>query len=273
MNPKELTVIEHIEELRSRLVVTAFFFVLALVGSFFLTEPIIKFIQESDEAAQFTLNAFAPTDPLAVFLKVMFIVAFVFTSPVLLYQLWSFITPGLLETERKATLKYIPYSFFLFILGLAFAYFVLFPYVMGFMSSLSNNLEIQQTIGINQFFSFLLTLTLPFGIVFQLPVVTLFLARIGVLNPALMVKFRKYSYFVLFVLAAILAPPDFVSNLIVAIPLFILYEVSIVISKIGYKKFLVAEEQRQREEQEAAEQVRVEELLAEQRRQIEEMNK
>ncbi|KYG90956.1 twin-arginine translocase subunit TatC [Metasolibacillus sp. FSL H7-0170] len=273
MNPKELTVIEHIEELRSRLVVTAFFFVLALVGSFFLTEPIIKFIQASDEAAQFTLNAFAPTDPLAVFLKVMFIVAFIFTSPILLYQLWSFITPGLLETERKATLKYIPYSFLLFLIGIAFAYFVLFPYVMRFMMNLSNSLEIQPTLGIDNFFSFLLTLTLPFGVIFQLPVVTLFLARIGILNPALMVKFRKYSYFVLFVLAAILAPPDFISNLIVAIPLFILYEVSIVISKIGYKKFLAAEEQRQREEQEATQQIQVEALLAEQRRQMEEMNK
>lgn len=273
MNPKELTIIEHIEELRSRLVVTAFFFILALVGSFFLTEPIIKFIQNSDEATQFTLNAFTPTDPLAVFLKVMFIVAFVFTSPILLYQLWSFITPGLLETERKATLKYIPYSFLLFLLGIAFSYFVLFPYVMHFMMSLSNDLEIQQTIGINEFFSFLLTLTLPFGIVFQLPVVTLFLARIGVLNPMLMVKFRKYSYFVLFVLAAVLAPPDFVSNLIVAIPLFILYEVSIIISKVGYKKYLLAEEQRQQEEREAEEKRKIEELLAAQQRQIEEMNK
>lgn len=272
MNPKELTIIEHIEELRSRLLVTALFFVLALVGSFFLTEPIIKFVQGSDEASQFTLNAFTPTDPLAVFLKVMFIVALVLTSPILLYQLWSFITPGLHEKERKATLKYIPYAFFLFLLGISFSYFVLFPYVMNFMASLSTQLQINQTIGINEYFSFLLTLVLPFGIIFQLPVVTLFLARIGLLNPQLMVKFRKYSYFVLFVLAAILAPPDFVSNLIVAVPLFILYEISIIISRAGYKKYVAAEEMRKQEEQEAEQQMQVETLLAEQRRQIQEMN-
>lgn len=271
MNPKELTVIEHMEELRSRLFVTALFFVLALVGSFFLTEPIIKYIQIDGEAAQFTLNAFAPADTLAVFLKVMFSVAFVFTIPVLLYQLWSFITPGLLETERKATLKYIPYAFFLFLLGISFSYFVLFPYVMSFMTNLSSNLEIEQTIGINEYFSFLFTLVLPFGFVFQLPVVTLFLARIGLLNPALMVKFRKYSYFALFVLAAFLAPPDFVSNLIVAVPLFILYEVSIIISRAGYRKYVEAEEQRIREEQEREQQLQVEKLLAEQKRQIEEL--
>ncbi|MEO4055511.1 twin-arginine translocase subunit TatC [Solibacillus sp. CAU 1738] len=273
MNPKELTVLEHIEELRSRLVISAFFFVLALVGSFFLAKPIIKYIQFSDEAAQFTLNAFTPTDPLAVFLKVMFIIALVLTSPVLLYQLWSFITPGLHETERKATLKYIPYAFFLFLLGISFSYFVLFPYVMNFMMSLSSDLEIVQTIGINEYFSFLFKLVLPFGIIFQLPVVTLFLARIGLLNPELMAKFRKYSYFVLFVLAALLAPPDLISNLIVAVPLFILYEISIVISRIGYKKYVEAEEKRLREEQEVEQQLQVEVLLAEQRRQIEEMNR
>lgn len=272
MNPKELTVIEHIEELRSRLFVTALFFVLALVGSFFLTEPIIKFIQGSDEASQYTLNAFTPTDPLAVFLKVMFVVAFVLTSPILLYQLWSFITPGLHETERKATLKYIPFAFILFLLGIGFSYFVLFPYVMNFMMNLSSQLEIESTIGINEYFSFLFTLVLPFGIIFQLPVVTLFLARIGLLNPQLMVKFRKYSYFFLFVLAAFLAPPDLISNLIVAVPLFILYELSIVISRVGYKKYVDAEEMRQKEEQEAEQQFQVETLLAEQRRQIEEMN-
>ena len=272
MNPKELTVIEHINELRSRLFVTAVFFVIALIGSFFLTEPLIKFIQISDEASQFTLNAFNPTDPLAVFLKVMFVIAFVFCSPVLLYQIWSFITPGLHETERRATLKYIPYSFFLFLVGIAFSYFVLFPYVMDFMSGLSQDLEIAQTIGINEYFSFLFTLVVPFGVIFQLPVVTLFLARIGILDPQLMIKFRKYSYFVLFVLAAFLAPPDVVSNLIVAIPLFILYEVSIVISRVGYRKFLAAEEMRIREEQEAEQTMQVEQLLTEQRRQIEEMN-
>ncbi|MEG0472260.1 MAG: twin-arginine translocase subunit TatC, partial [Solibacillus sp.] len=261
MNPQERTVIEHFNELRSRLFITAIFFILALIGGFFVTEPIIHFIQHSDEASQFELHGFNPTDPLAVFLKVMFVVAFVFTSPVLLYQLWSFITPGLHETERKATLKYIPYSFLLFFAGISFSYFVLFPYVMNFMMKLSNDLEITQTIGINEYFNFLFSLVVPFGIVFQLPVVTLFLARIGVLNPELMVKFRKYSYFVLFVLAAVLAPPDLISNLIVAVPLFILYEFSIVISRVGYRKFVEAEEKRVKEEQEAAQTMQVEQLL------------
>ncbi|WP_431028206.1 twin-arginine translocase subunit TatC [Lysinibacillus sp. LZ02] len=273
MNPKELTVVEHMEELRSRLFVTAIFFVLALFIGFFTAEPIIQFIQYSEEAENLTLNAFKVTDPLTVYLQVTFIVAAVVTSPILLYQLWSFITPGLHETERKATLKYIPYSFFLFIGGIAFSYFVLFPFVMKFMMGLSQDLEIQQTIGINEYFSFLFKLLIPFGFLFQLPVVTMFLSRIGLLSPILMVKFRKYSYFVLLVISVLLAPPDFVSNVIIAIPLFLLYEISIMISRIGYRKYEIAEAKRIKEQEERERELKVEELLTEQRRQIEEMQK
>ncbi|CAM5206914.1 Sec-independent protein translocase protein TatC OS=Ureibacillus acetophenoni OX=614649 GN=tatC PE=3 SV=1 [Ureibacillus acetophenoni] len=273
MNPKELTVIEHIEELRNRLVVCAVIFVLSLFVGFYFAEPVIKFIQyRSIESEQLTLNAFNVTDPLAVYLQVTFLISLVITSPVILYQLWAFITPGLHESERKATLKYIPYAFLLFMGGLAFAYFVLFPSVLQFMMNLSERLEIQQTIGINKYFSFLFKLVVPFGFIFELPVVTLFLSRLGVLNPALMSKFRKYSYFVLFVIAVLLAPPDIVSYILISIPLFVLYEISIIIARIGYKKFLQAEEQRQQEEKEESQRQQVEALLAEQRRQIENMS-
>lgn len=90
-------------------------------------------------------------------------------------------------------------------------------------------------------FSLLIRLVVPFSILFQLPVVTLFVSRLGLINPKLMVKFRKYAYFVLIVISVLLAPPDLVSNIIIAIPLFILYEFSIVISRIGYRKYEVAE--------------------------------
>lgn len=273
MNPKELTVIEHIEELRKRLMICAIFLILALIVGFYLAEPIIRHIQYSEEAKQLTLNAFNVGDPLTVYLEITFIVALVITSPIILYQLWAFITPGLHETERKATLKYIPYAFLLFLAGLAFGYYVLFPNVMSFMMNLSERLDIQQTIGINEYFSFLFKLVVPFGLIFQLPVVMLFLARLGILNPQLMVKFRKYSYFVLFVLAVLLAPPDLISYILISVPLFILYELSIVIARVGYKKYLQAEELRIREEKEAAQRIQVEELLAEQHRQIEKMSR
>ena len=113
---------------------------------------------------------------------------------------------------------------------------------------LSGDLGITQTIGVNEYFNFLFQITIPFGIVFQLPVVIVFLARLGLINPSILVKIRKYAYFGLFVIAAFITPPDLMSHLFVTVPLFILYEFSIVISRVGYRKYLKAEQQRQIEE-------------------------
>jgi sec-independent protein translocase protein TatC len=272
MDTKQLTVLEHMEELRKRLFITAIFFVITLFVGFYTAKPIIKAIQLSEQAQQFTLNASNPSDPLTVYLSVAFLVGIVLVSPILLFQLWLFITPGLHDSERKATLKYIPYAFFLFLGGIAFSYYVLFPNVMRFMVTLSNDLSIETIVNINEYFSFLFKLVIPFGFIFQLPVLTLFLARIGILNPDLMVKFRKYSYFALFVIAVMLAPPDLISNILIAVPLFILYEASLVIARIGYRKFLIAEEMRAAEEKVEEQNQTVEALLAEQRRQIEQAN-
>lgn len=251
MNEKDLTLIEHIDEIRKRLMITVVFFVIAVLGSFFLAKPLIQFLQYSEEAKSLTLNAFTITDPIMIYLKVIMFIAMVITSPVILYQLWSFVSPGLHETERKATLSYIPFTFFLFVGGILFSYKVLFPYVINFMILLSTDLDINQVIGINEYFTFLFQITVPFGIIFQLPIVLLFLTRLGMVTPMMMVKVRKYAYFVLFVIAAFITPPDIFSHLLVTLPLFILYEISVMVSRIGYKKYLKSEQRRQREEQQA----------------------
>lgn len=252
MNDKNLTIIEHIDEFRKRLFVIVVFFVVAVLGSFFLAKPLIKFLQFDGEVKNITLNAFNVIDPIAIYLKVIIFIAIIIISPIIMYQLWAFISPGLHERERRATLSYIPFSFILSVGGIAFAYFVLLPYVMRFMMNLSDDLGITQTIGINEYFGFLFQLTIPFAIVFQLPVVLLFLTRLGILNPTKLVKIRKFAYFGLFVVAAFITPPDIISHLFVTVPLFILYEVSIVISRFGYKKYLKSEQLRQIEEVEEA---------------------
>lgn len=248
MTEKNLTIIEHIDELRSRLVVIVGFFVVAVVGSFFLAKPLINFLQVDGEAENITLNAFNVIDPVMIYLKVIIFIAIVLISPLLMYQLWAFISPGLHERERQVTLGYIPFAFLLSIGGITFAYLVLLPYVMRFMMNLSMDLGIVQTIGINEYFNFLFQLTIPFAIVFQLPIVLLFLTRLGILNPTKLIQVRKYAYFGLFVIAAFITPPDLFSHLFVTVPLFILYEISILISRFGYRKYLKAEQQRQIEE-------------------------
>ncbi|AMX00153.1 MULTISPECIES: twin-arginine translocase subunit TatC [Rummeliibacillus] len=249
MNNTELTIVEHIEELRKRLMIVAVFFVVAVIGSFFLAQPLIHFLQFSNEAKTLQLHSFKVTDPVNIYFQVIFVLSIVMTSPVILYQLWAFITPGLFPKERKATLRYIPYIVFLFVLGVMFSYEVLFPYMIHFMTEMSTEMDIQQTIGINEYFQFLLQLTLPFGIVFELPMVVLFLTRLGIITPQMLSKFRKYAYFILLVVADIITPTDVLSLFIVSIPLCILYEISIMISRVGYRKYIRAEQQRQIEMQ------------------------
>ncbi|MDQ0163656.1 twin-arginine translocase subunit TatC [Bacillus alveayuensis] len=241
MNDKQMSVLEHIEELRKRLIIIVVFFFVAVIASFFLAKPIIVYLQHTNEAEQFALNSFRPMDPLMVYMQFAFVIAIVLTSPVILYQLWAFVSPGLYETERRVTLSYIPISLGLFLLGIAFSYFILFPFVIDFMVRLSNDLEINQVIGINEYFRFLLQLTIPFGLLFQLPVVVMFLTRLGLVTPMFLVKIRKYAYFVLLVIAAFITPPELVSHLMVTVPLFILYEVSIVISRFAYRKAQIAQ--------------------------------
>ncbi|MET3700124.1 twin-arginine translocase subunit TatC [Bacillus oleivorans] len=241
MEQKDMTVYEHITELRKRLIYVVVFFLFAVVGGFFLSEPLIKFLQHADEAKHLTMNAFNLTDPVKIYLQVTFIIGAVITSPFALYQLWAFISPGLYEKERKVTLSYIPMSVFLFLLGVSFSYFILFPFVVQFMTNVANNLNIEQTIGINEYFQFLFQITLPFGILFQLPVVVMFLTRLGLVTPMLLRGIRKYAYFVLLVIAAFITPPELLSHMMVTVPLLILYEISIWISAISYRKVLKAE--------------------------------
>ncbi|WJY27194.1 MULTISPECIES: twin-arginine translocase subunit TatC [Sporosarcina] len=266
-----LTIVEHIEEIRKRLITIVVFFAVAVIGGFLLAKPLIKFLKTNGPAADLSLNAFNVIDPIAIYLKVVVFIGIIIILPIIMYQFWAFVSPGLLETERKVTLSYIPFAFVLFLAGISFSYFVLLPYVVKFMFTLSQDLGITQTIGINQYFSFLFQILLPFGFVFQLPVVLLFLSRLGFLNPNVLTKFRKIAYFVLFVIAAFITPPDIVSHLFVTVPLFLLYEVSILIARVGYRKFLKAEKLRQQEEEEAERARLFAEAKAEQQRQIEEV--
>ncbi|MGD6834635.1 twin-arginine translocase subunit TatC [Bacillus haimaensis] len=241
MLDREMSVYDHIGELRKRVIIIASFFFVSAIGGFFLAEPIIVYLQHTNEAEALTMNAFRITDPIKIFMQFSFLIAFIITFPVTLYQIWAFISPGLYERERKVTLSYIPISLFLFLSGLTFSYFILFPFVVKFMSNLADRLDINQVIGINEYFQFLFQLTLPFGILFQMPVIVMFLTRLGIITPAILVKVRRYAYFVLLVIGALITPPEIISHLMVTVPLLILYEISIIISRFGYKKVKLAE--------------------------------
>lgn len=231
-----MPITQHIAELRNRLFVVAFVFVVGVIGGFFLAKPAIAFLQTTDEAKMLALHAFRLTDPLLVYVQFAVVIGMVFASPVMLYELWAFISPGLNEKERKVTLSYIPMSILLFLGGISFSYFILFPFVITFMTDVSDDLKIEQVIGIYEYFQFLMQLTLPFGLLFQMPVVVMFLTRLGIVTPMYLARVRKYAYFILLVVAAFITPPDLMSHLMVTAPMLILYEISLIISRFAYRK-------------------------------------
>ena len=239
---------EHFEELRKRLLTVMYFFVAALFGGFFLAKPLIYQMQNAPWTENVQMHAFQVTDPLKIYLIVIVAVAFIIILPVILYQLWSFISPGLYEKERRVTLLYIPVVMLLMLAGLAFSYFIVVPYVIRFTFDLSVEMCIETTIGINQYFGFLFRTILPFGFIFQMPVLVLFLTQLGIITPMFLRKNRKYAYFIMFVVAALIAPPDIMTHILLTVPMIILYEVSIYISKIGYRRYLKAEQEQLEED-------------------------
>lgn len=236
MKVNQMSLIEHVTELRRRLLIVAISFVVFFIAGFFLAKPAIVYLQGTDEAKELTLNAFNLTDPLYVFMQFAFIIGLVLTSPIILFQLWAFVSPGLYEKERKVTLGYIPIAIMLFLAGVSFSYYILFPFVVDFMKRISNDLDVNQVIGINEYFHFLLQLTIPFGLLFQMPVILMFLTRLGIVTPMFLAKIRKYAYFTLLVIAALITPPELLSHMMVTVPLLILYEISIFISRAAYLK-------------------------------------
>lgn len=133
------------------------------------------------------------------------------------------------------TLAYIPALFCLFIIGLAFGYFVILPMIFQFLMQLGGDMFVTSFTA-DRYFQFILNMTIPFGVLFELPVVIMFLTTLGILNPFVLSKVRKHAYFVLVLIAVVITPPDFMSDFLVTIPLLLLYEISISLSKFVYRR-------------------------------------
>ncbi|KIL42476.1 preprotein translocase subunit TatC [Gordoniibacillus kamchatkensis] len=230
----------HLSELRKRLIVVIGCFLAAMCGGLYAAPQILRYLKSQPVAATVEWNVFSFTDGLFVYLRCAFVFAALLTLPVLLYQLWAFVRPGLTEQEAKGTLFYVPASFALFVTGISFAYWVVFPMMLRFMKSMNGTIGAVETYGIGDYFSFLFGVVFPLGAAFEMPLVILFLTRLGILNPARMRTARKYAYVALAVLGSCISPPDFVSHLSVTIPLLLLFEVSAAVAARYYRKRLVA---------------------------------
>lgn len=232
METDKLTLTAHLEELRRCLVISSIAIGIGFIFSYafseeifdWLARPLYRLLPPGD-----TLIFTGYPEAFFLYLKLAFFAGVVEASPVILYQIWTFVAPGLYGHEKKLAVPFILVSTFFFICGLLFAYFVVFPVAFKFFLGYNSEyLSAVPTIG--EYFSFATRLLLAFGLVFEFPVVMCFLARMHVVNVSFLRRNRKYAILGIFILAALLTPtPDVVNQLLMAGPLIVLYELSIIL--------------------------------------------
>jgi sec-independent protein translocase protein TatC len=235
----EMSFLEHLEELRWRIIKAAIGIVIgAIICGIFVDWIMNNFLLAPalNTNPPLVLINLKPYGQLVLYMEVVLIGGIVLSIPNIFYQFWKFVEPGLLPGERKYISWIVFFSSFCFLGGVAFAYFVMLPTALKFFAAFGTQ-EISNNIAINEYFSFVISVILTAGIVFELPMVSFFLSKLGILTPKFMRKYRRHAIVIILILAGILTPgPDVVSQLLLGVPLFLLYEISILISKIASKR-------------------------------------
>ncbi len=231
-SPDEMTFLEHLEDLRKRL----FYSFVALFVGFvpgwifskqlyaILARPVTQYLPEGTKLAFTTLTA-----PFMLYMKVAFLASLFFMSPFVFLQLWYFVAPGLYQKEKNYVVPFVLMTTFFFSLGALFAYFIVFPWACRFFLTLGR--DFQPVITVDQYFGFALKVILGIALVFELPTIVFFLAKMGLVTARWMIKNFKYAVLLVFVIAAVITPtPDVITQSIVAIPMLALYGFSILIA-------------------------------------------
>lgn len=230
--------LSHLEELRKRLVAISIGIGVAFVICYIFSERLFQYLI-------LPLKAVLPKGERLIFtnlpemfityLKVSLIAGILLAAPFIFYELWLFIAPGLYQREKKYVIPFVLFSTILFVGGSLFGYFVVFPFGFKFFLGFSNE-YVKALPSVKQYFSFSIKLLFAFGVVFEMPVVVFFLTKMGMVTSDFLKKQRKYAILLIFIIAAILTPPDVATQIMMAGPLLILYEISILISKMAKKK-------------------------------------
>ncbi len=229
---------EHLEELRKRLIVCFIAVGIGFVLSYgfkeklfqILTRPLISVMQTGDKLIFTGLP-----EAFFTYLKVAFLSGIILATPVIFYQFWMFVAPGLYDKEKRLMAPIVFLSTFFFVGGAFFGYFIVFPYGFKFFLGFASEI-IRPLPSMREYLGFASKLLLAFGLVFELPLIITFLAKLGMVSVSFLKKNRKYALLLFFVGAAILTPPDVVTQIMMALPLILLYEISIIGARIFGKK-------------------------------------
>jgi sec-independent protein translocase protein TatC len=235
---EKLPFTSHLEELRKRLITCFIAVGVGFLLSFgfkerlftILVQPLIKVMKEGE-----TLIYTGLPEAFFTYLKVAFLSGIILASPIILYHFWMFVAPGLYKKERRMLGPIVFLSSFFFIGGALFGYFIVFPWGFKFFLGFATD-TIRPLPSMKEYFGFSAKLLLAFGVVFELPLVLTFLAKLGIVSVEFLKKNRKYALLLFFAGAAILTPPDVITQVMMALPLMVLYEISIIGAKIFGKK-------------------------------------
>jgi sec-independent protein translocase protein TatC len=234
---KEMTFLEHLEELRWRIIYSLIGVVIGTIIAWIFIDFLVDYVllkPAKDSGAQ--LQNLKPFGQLFLYFQIAIMAGIIISIPNIFYQLWKFIAPALRKNERKYIFRIVIFSTFSFLLGIAFAYFVMLPLALKFAAQFGSK-AIKNEFAIDEYMSIIISVMLAAGLVFELPMISFFLSKLGILKPSFMQKYRKHAIVVIMIAAAILTPgTDPVSQIILAVPLVLLYEISILVSKLSQKK-------------------------------------
>jgi sec-independent protein translocase protein TatC len=225
-----MPLLEHVHALRKVFLFSAYGVALGTIVGWIYSDIVFRFLaQPAVRLEQVAFITTTPMEPVMVKVKISLVVGILIALPIILWQLWSFILPALKQTEKKYLYAITPSSLLLFIGGAAFAFFLVIPYGMSFLMFVGGAaVDTTPFLTKSSYLSFIITFLLTFGAVFQLPVILLLLIRMGFLSPASLAKKRKYAFFAIVVVAMLISPtPDLLTQGLMVVPMYLLYEVSI----------------------------------------------
>ena len=225
----------HLRELRNRIIVTLAVFVVGVIVCFSAASPIVKLLTAMGEQHGYKFVYIQPQELLMVYFSIALLGAVVLTLPVTAYEIYAFCSPGLRQKEKSMMLLGMTFGTVFFAVGVLFSYFITVPFMLKFLIAFSVDVEITASISIAEYMNFILTVFAIFGIIFELPVVSVILTALGIIKPEWLGKARRGMIVVIFFIAAVITPPDILSQIMVAIPIIGLYELSILLSKLVYK--------------------------------------
>ena len=225
------SIIEHLEEFRRRILKSLAFVALFSAASYYYIDNIFAYIAKPVGRVVFV----SPPEVFLAYIKLSLFCGVLLSSPFLAYQFWRFVSSGLYTSEKRYLLVFGPLSVLLFSGGAAFGFFIVVPIAIKVLLGISKSPMITPMITVNNYVSFVGVLTIMFGVVFELPILVLLLTKLGIVNPRMLSTKRRYAILFIFIIAGVLTPPDVVSQILMAVPLLVLYEISILLAKLIYK--------------------------------------